>query len=280
MSCRREAGTLCGIEEGNLPPCEQALDAESMCPVHCRAHVKTCNVCEYRFTREDADLEACPECTKDRHCSKRHVKGRVRCKNHGGRSRAGLASPRLKSGDRSRYLDVLGAKDKREYQKAKGGPDPLSLEEDISLLDMRVRQLLGGEPTPEHWKEVRKTFEEFASAQAAKDRDASVAALQKLAQLIRGGEDEARRWREIERLAFVRRPRIALSETRRKVHLAEMIQWSWVVDFLLFLSESLRRNVKDPQALDTITTDIRRGARGLLPQLLTAGDGVERDGDD
>jgi hypothetical protein len=267
MSCRIPEGTLCGIEEGDLPPCEQTLDADRMCPVHCRAHVRTCNVCGHRFTRGEAELETCPDCSKDRHCTNRHRKGKVRCRMHGGSSRAGLSSPRLKHARNSRYLDVLDPAGKRDFQKAKDGPDKLSLEEDIDLLDMRVRRLLAGEPSRAWWKELRETFEEFASAQAAKDRDRSVSALQKMADLIRGGDAEARRWREIDDLAWKRRPRMVLTETRRKVHLSEVVHAAIVVDAMRFISESVRRNVKDPDALSNINTDIRRTIVGALRQL-------------
>jgi hypothetical protein len=235
--------------------------------------VKTCNVCEYRYPKEEGGLEACPRCSKDRHCQKRHIKDHVRCKHHGGKSRAGLSHRGLKHARKSRYLDVLDPKGKKDYQGAQEGPNKLSLEEDIDLLDMRVRRLLSGEPSRSFWKEVGSTFEEFASAQSAKDRDRSLAALQKLAELIRGGENEAKRWGEIEQLAFVRRPRMALTETRRKVHLAEMIHMAWVHDMMRFLTASIYRHVKDPDALNNITTDLRRIAGGVVLDVSPTGGG-------
>ena len=261
----------CLIEKENEPPCEETLDEGGMCRVHCRALVRTCNVCQYRYTREDSGLEACPNCTKDRHCSNRHRKRMPRCRMHGGSSRAGISSPRLKDGERSRYLDVLDRKSQKDYRRAQESKDKLSLEEDIDLLDYRVRKLISGEPSREWYREITETFEQFAAAQAAMDRVGSIAALQQLATLIRGGEDEAKRWKEIDKLAWQRRPRIVLTETRRKVHLAEMVQSAIVFDLLKFVVESIRRNVKDVEALNTINTDIRRGVSGTFLQLAGSG---------
>lgn len=256
---------LCGVEAFNKPACERELDAAGMCPVHCRALVRACNVCEYRFTKEDGRVEACPQCTKDRHCSKYHIRGRVRCKYHGGRSCAGLSSPRLKHARCSRYLDVFAPRARRDYLKAQDGPDPLSLEEDINLLDMRVRELLAAlQPERDLMGELRETFEEFAAAQEARDRGRSLAALQKLAGLIRDGDAEARSWREIDELAWKRRPRMVLAEVRRKIRVSELVPAATVVDAMRFMAGSLRRHVKDPVELENISADLARFGRGAL----------------
>jgi hypothetical protein len=267
----------CGLHKKNESPCEEMLDPEGLCRLHCRGLLRACWACEYRYPKEQGDLRACPQCGKSRFCPNRHIKGRVRCAKHGGKSRAGLSSPRLTDGRQSRYLDVLQPKERKAYQKAQDGENLLSLEEDIALLDYRVRMLLAGTGGRNLWKEVRQTFEEFASAQAALDRAASVTALQKLASLIRQGEDESKLWQEIGNLSWKQRPRLVLSETRRKGHIKELVQTVLVLDALRFVAESVRRNVTDEIALDNINADIRRAVAGTLQQLPATG---KDDGDE
>ena len=256
---------LCGVEAFNRPACGRELDAAGRCPVHCRALVRACNVCEYRFTKGDGRIEACPRCTKDRHCSKYHIKGRVRCKYHGGRSRAGLSSPRLKHARRSRYLEVVAPRARRDYLKAQDGPEQLSLEEDIALLDVRVRELLSAQqPGRDLMGEIRRTFEEFTAAQEARDRGRSISALREMAELIRGADAEAQGWREIEELAWKRRPRMVLAEVRRKIRLSELVPAATVVDAMRFIAGSLRRHVKDTVEIENISADLARFGRGAL----------------
>lgn len=66
-----------------------------------------------------------------------------RCRLHGGRTPAGVASPHFKTG---RYSKVLPARLLERYQTALADPDLLAMHDEIALLDAQLQEIVAGDP--------------------------------------------------------------------------------------------------------------------------------------
>ena len=74
-----------------------------------------------------------------RPCAKPPLRGRERCRNHGGASPVGMAHPNFKTGRWSRYLPKnLKAK----YEEAQADPFAKTHTSDLALIDAKVKDLL------------------------------------------------------------------------------------------------------------------------------------------
>ena len=73
-------------------------------------------------------------------CKRAPVRGRRRCRLHGGATPWGPASPHWRTGRHSRVLSRLGLG--RAYQRAINDPEMVNLREEIAVVDARVLLLL------------------------------------------------------------------------------------------------------------------------------------------
>ena len=106
----------------------------------CWARIKTCRICEHRYTREQYDLWHCPACGEDRHCIASKIAGYQRCRVHGGGSPGkGKIVGRPRS---HRYTDVLSSDLVRDYRMGLADPDLLALSDEIALCDARKKSLI------------------------------------------------------------------------------------------------------------------------------------------
>jgi hypothetical protein len=63
-----------------------------------------------------------------------------RCKNHGGKSPAGIASPSFKQG---KYSQVLPRRMREAYERAAADPNLLTLTHELGVVEARILDLLG-----------------------------------------------------------------------------------------------------------------------------------------
>lgn len=231
----------CGLVEKNKPACEHDLGEDGLCPVHCRAH------------------------TPKGPCKRHHAKGRRRCDRHGGKSKKGIDHPNYKHGAyvaRERIKAALVTDEMREaFEESELYPEKLSLRPSINLLDMRValllRRIQRGEG-PAQWGLAQEAFEEFAEAQASKNRDRALDALGRLASIIRRGVSDERDWGKVEELEFQRRPKLVEAEDRLQYFRAEMVHIVLVDRVLQLAAESVKNRVKDTATIEEIESDFAR----------------------
>lgn len=100
------------------------------------------------------------------------MKGKTVCKNHGGHSRAGIASATFKHGRNSKYLQHLPAAWAQHFRPSE---DALALEEELKVMDARIRELFGrmqtaGRVTGAHKKELDALFDRKARLAAVDSR--------------------------------------------------------------------------------------------------------------
>jgi hypothetical protein len=242
----------CGLVEKNKAACKEQLDAEGVCPVHCSAK------------------------TPHGPCKKRHKKGRRRCFKHGGNSRQGIEHPNYKEGKfvKERYKSFIDDPELAEaFEDAELFPDQLSLRKEINMLDARaaviLRRLQRGEG-PSVLRRAQQYFEEFAAAQASKDRDKALDALQLLGQTLRRGVAEEKDWEKFDELTLERRPKLVESEIKRQQFQVEVVHILMVDRLLQLVAELIQNHVKDPATVTEIKTGLVRIA-GDASSSLTRG---------
>jgi len=136
-----------------------------------------------------------------------------RCRMHGGASPAGLASPRFRHGRYSQHLPTVAAV---RYAAAGQDPEPLSLREEIALLDALIGQLLdpeSGVVAPAVWKRLDNAFAAFRRAQARGQVEAMRVALTTVREILTTGRDGPEQWATVADL-IERRRRLVDAERR------------------------------------------------------------------
>lgn len=107
-----------------------------------------------------------------------------RCRMHGGKSLAGIASSVYKTGRYSKYIPKGLA---QTYADSLSDPDLLSLNDDVALLRSIATKYLVtsglGDPHPA-WLEVQAAYRELDAAISSGDADKLLAAKEKLGQVI------------------------------------------------------------------------------------------------
>lgn len=251
---------LCGIVEKKKPPCGEELQRLGRgrtlyCPVHCRAK------------------------TPRGPCKRHHYHDGLRCDLHGGKTPKGLASPHTQDGTHSRYLGVLSPAMREVFERRQKDLNKLSLEPEIDLLHSRAEMMIQRSREGESWaswEKAIKAFDEFADAQASQDRDAALEAIQRLGAILRRGVEAERDWERIDKLLYVRKPRMAEAEVKRAQVMAEIMHRSFVMQVLQVIAEGVKRRVRHlPEGKEIVAgvqKDIRRLGGGM-------GLGVGRGGD-
>lgn len=203
-------------------------------------------------------------------CKARAVTGSKVCYHHGGRTPKGIASPHTKTGRYSKYL----APDLAErFAALYDDSELLSLQSEIALLDVLVAENLSALQTGESgafWDaalnqviDARKSYksENYAGLEKALDE---LEALCDHRRLHFAAEKEIREKMDL---------RNKLTTSRRK-HLIEAEQVVTSEEAMLLVSgllESVRRNVKDSNALTAIQADFIQFTHRANRQRVNAG---------
>jgi hypothetical protein len=94
-------------------------------------------------------------------CERSPVRGRTRCRVHGGKTLVGSASPTYRTG---RYSKYVPERLRERYEAAEDDAELLSLRGEIALTDARLLDLLARVNTGESgqlWAELRRAYREF-----------------------------------------------------------------------------------------------------------------------
>lgn len=147
-------------------------------------------------------------------CKNAAVVGRSVCRMHGGQSLAGPASSTFKHGTFSKYLPK---RLRERYHHALGDPNLLRQWDAIALVDSLVvdaiKTLDTGE-SGELWSRLQGAWADFEKARTSKNRDALLAPILQLGDLIKRGAGEREARLELLSLLDQRRK---LTESERKL---------------------------------------------------------------
>jgi hypothetical protein len=132
------------------------------------------------------------------------IKGKTKCRKHGGRSLSGMAHPNYKHGRYSR--DLLSDMATR-VDEARGNPELLSVSDDIALVEARIGEVLRQLGTGESgaaWLALKRTMGEFQGAVTRGDMAGMHQHFQAMQALVKEGSGTARAWEELRRLEETR----------------------------------------------------------------------------
>lgn len=180
-----------------------------------------------------------------------------RCRMHGGKSLPGIANPAFRHG---RYSKAMPARLLERFDASLQDPELLALRADISLVDARLSDVLGRVDTGEAghlWSGIFSAWQGFKQAHASRDRDKIAEALSEVDALIGRGAADYAAWREVMALIEQRR-KLVESEQKRMVAMQQMITAEQAMTLIATIAESVRKNVRDRDALAAIQADISR----------------------
>jgi hypothetical protein len=132
------------------------------------------------------------------------IRGKKKCRKHGGRSLSGMASPTYKHG---RYSKDLLAGMAARVDEARGNPELLSVSDDIALVEARIAEVLRQLGTGESgaaWQALKRALSEFSAALARGDMAGMNTHFEAMQALVKEGSGTARAWEELRRLEETR----------------------------------------------------------------------------
>ena len=189
-------------------------------------------------------------------CERSPVRGRTRCRLHGGKSLAGIACSQYRSG---RYSAYLPERLRARYEQAESDQELLSLKSEIALTDARLIDLLSRVDTGEsgqRWATLKKAHEAFKVSRLEGDVPKMTTALARVEAVITSAVDDQQAWTEIGELIEQRR-RLTESEHKRLVALGQMITAEEAMALSHRLVEILSRHVTDKRIMSAIIVEIR-----------------------
>jgi len=222
----------------------------------CGARTKSCRKCGHRYTKDEYDLWACPECGEDRHCKIPVAHKGDRCRFHGGKSPKGIASPHFKHGRLSKYMpDKLAAR----YDEALSDDDLMALRNEIALLDARLAELLEtihtGESGPA-WGQLRDLHKDMKDALVQGDPQTIAERLKDMDELIDIGVRRGAMWQEIYDVAE-RMGRLKQTEHKRLQAMHQMITVERAMAMVARMTQVVVNNVDDPDTKLAIVSELR-----------------------
>jgi hypothetical protein len=188
-----------------------------------------------------------------RYCNKDPVKGRAKCRIHGGKALMGIANGAYKDGRFSRYLPTGDLRAK--YRRIAENPDLLSLRDDVALIQTRQALLLeqlGGVSSPA-WDEALAAYN---ALEKAKGRDRA-APMSRLGEVLRKGADadqvERQVWSELRKL-IQEKTRTTAAEWKRVIDLSGVMTAQDALYFVESVLNTLRECIPDRQTLQRVQT--------------------------
>lgn len=189
------------------------------------------------------------------------MRGKDRCRMHGGGSRRGIASPSFRHG---RYCkDRIPGAIREGYERALADAERLAVYDEIAILHSRVQQLLDRLPSVEtsyRPKQVASAWGKLKEAQRAKSAEGVVLAMGALDELIEtslvDAQDDDQVWSQILDTFNVLR-RLTIAETNRQVKMKQLVSTEDAMRFARSILFAVQQHVRDQDALVAIEAQVR-----------------------
>ncbi len=192
-------------------------------------------------------------------CRKAKLRGRTRCALHGGKSLRGVAAPAFKHG---RFARDLPASLRKRLEWMLADPHFFSILDEIAVLRCRIGMCIertGTAETSIGWKKLRRLVDGLGRTiermPEGREQRSLLKRHQQMREIVRGAINSTQAWRELCEL-FDLVARLTKTEWTRLVAARVMITPQEDAVFKAALLESIRRNVRDPEALKAIANDL------------------------
>lgn len=183
------------------------------------------------------------------------VPGSNRCKFHGGATPRGIASHMFKDGKYSKYLPT-GLLE--IYQQTQQDGELLSLEGEIRLVDVRIRELLGqleAGPSDEIWEKALGLVGSIRAYVKQEEYSKVPAVLEALDRLVLEGSNEKEVWQGVLQLMETRR-RLVEGERKRLVEMNHVITSENAMVLVVALASAVKKHVTDKSVLNKISREL------------------------
>jgi predicted RNA-binding Zn-ribbon protein involved in translation (DUF1610 family) len=222
----------------------------------CGHKVKTCRKCGHRYPKEEYELWTCPDCGEDRRCQDSPMDN-GKCRRAGGKSLGGVASPRAKTLEYSRYVP---RRLRRAHKAASENADYLTLRTELDFIEAQLddlaRQQDDNAPGPTAWADAEKALREFTRAQAQGSVPGMQKALGELAEKITTGKRDSDLRKEFSRLQD-QKARLLAAEMKLMKETGKAVPIVQVMALMRRVQEIVFEKVKDREVLRHIAAAFR-----------------------
>ena len=222
----------------------------------CGANTTKCTKCG-KHRREHGTGKTLRHAFKAKPCEETKLKPNGRCRQHGGDTPSGPASPHFVHG---RYSKALPVRLWERFEASQRDPDLLNLRAELSLVDARIEELLGRASSVDAGRVLREAHDAFQAsrkAKAAKQPDTARKALARVGRLLRAGSGAEETWDELPKTIELRK-KLAEAEAKRLKDLHQVVTVERVMVFVAAIYHSIKQHVDDRQALRAIADDLQR----------------------
>lgn len=188
-------------------------------------------------------------------CHQAPLKGRNRCRIHGGKSLMGTTASNFKHGG---YAKFVPARMADHYLEAMDDEKLLELRRDIALYEVRIKDLLSRVESGEagyYWKRIKSTYGSLRKAAQNNDQSKFQEHLTELGRLITQGHADYAAWDDLVKTIGERR-KLVESERKRLVEMKQMMTAEQAMAMLSYVINVIQKHVKDRQILSAISADI------------------------
>lgn len=195
----------------------------------------------------------------DKFCHRAPLKGKTRCRKHGGRSLSGIAHPNFKTGE---YCKSMPARLSERYEQFLRDPQMLSLVSEIPLIDSRLVDLLSrltvGDSAARRTEQL-SLFNQLRNAVQAPEQDQVCVndLLDSLGSLLESTAEDDKIWKAIHGEINHRR-KLVESERRRLVQEQKVVTLNELMAFMRAVAETIKAHVLDATTLRKIQEDLDR----------------------
>jgi len=189
-------------------------------------------------------------------CQQWPVKGRRRCRLHGGKTPLSASAGRYIHG---RYSKFLPSRVFAAYEAAAHDPQLLELRREIALTDARIIDLLQRVDSGESgalWRQAQLAMAGFRLAQAKGDVDGMQRAIGRVEQLVTQGHADYAAWDEVLALIEQRR-KLVESEQRRLTLTTTSLSVEQAMTMLAQVTATLQKHITDRGVLQAIALDLQ-----------------------
>lgn len=173
-------------------------------------------------------------------CRARPLRGKTRCRLHGGKMQSGAGHPKFKHG---RYSRVLPKNLYETYCQAANDPELLSHQDELRLIDAHLGDLIAALTRHQDRNVTEEAIEAWALFTKAESTIEKVRGYEQLHKLLGVREAEfPPQWSEIREVVSLRKT-ILESETRRLKELDGFMRKEDILIINAFTQEAIRRGV-------------------------------------
>lgn len=211
-------------------------------------------------------------------CSNLPMRGRNRCRFHGGKATTKF----MRTGQASRYSRDLPSKLLDRYEESVKDPKILELRDEIAVVESRIGELLKRIDTRESgeaWRKLQEIYKQLLFAIKSKDGAATSMLMNDLGSIINSGLGEEKNWEEVLRTIRSRKSLVE-SERKRLVEMNQMITAEQAMVLIGFVISTIKTHVQDKEALANISREFTLYLQGDRLPLSKISPPVESGDDD